>query len=423
MATAEAGLIGLLALTTLGGSGTDDCDAIAAGPAGSVFLACHSDSSGFPAGTKGLRDRGQRGRRGVPGGHHGIRRLPHHGGSLPAPLRGRRPGCLRREARSEGIGPLRDAPGRRRRRLRSGRGARRGGLRVRRGRHRLADFPITPSAWQRKSSGESDAFVTKLAPDGTVVFSSYLGGSGGDTAHGVAVSADGVYVAGGTDSRDFPAAGTLPLRAGGGSDAFLAKLDLAGARLLLAGAFGGQRSETARAVAVDAAASVTLAGMTASSDFPVTKGAAQATTGGGDDAFVLKIEGTTPSGFAHVAGWTDSPDLRTAAPIQAGHRGGRDGLLAGLDPRGALEYASYLGGRGADLLEGIVIAADGSVHAAGLTGSPDLRTVGPHPSRFRGGPAEVPYDILLARITPPPPPGSSASRSPRSGRPPRRPAS
>jgi hypothetical protein len=277
-----------------------------------------------------------------------------------------------------------------------------------------------------------------------VVFSSYLGGSGGDTAHGVAVSADGVYVAGGTDSRDFPAAGTLPLRAGGGSDAFLAKLDLAGARLLLAGAFGGQRSETARAVAVDAAASVTLAGMTASSDFPVTKGAAQATTGGGDDAFVLKIEGTTlaystylggtgadaayslavtPSGFAHVAGWTDSPDLRTAAPIQAGHRGGRDGLLAGLDPRGALEYASYLGGRGADLLEGIVIAADGSVHAAGLTGSPDLRTVGPHPSRFRGGPAEVPYDILLARITPPPPPGSSASRSPRSGRPPRRPAS
>jgi hypothetical protein len=54
MAPAEVGLIGLLALTYLGGSGTDDCDAIAAGPAGSVFLACHSDSSGFPAGTKGL---------------------------------------------------------------------------------------------------------------------------------------------------------------------------------------------------------------------------------------------------------------------------------------------------------------------------------------------------------------------------------
>ena len=66
-------------------------------------------------------------------------------------------------------------------------------------------FPTTQSALQPKLAGATDAFVTKLSPTGTIVYSTYLGGSGDDDAFAIALDPSGAaYVTGQTASADFP---------------------------------------------------------------------------------------------------------------------------------------------------------------------------------------------------------------------------
>ena len=89
------------------------------------------------------------------------------------------------------------------------------------------DFP-TALAYQSANSGMQDAFVLKLGASGTtMLFSTYLGGAGIDSGNAIAVdSAGDVYVAGETQSVNFPTAGSPPLQGAlaAGGDAFVAKL-------------------------------------------------------------------------------------------------------------------------------------------------------------------------------------------------------
>ena len=93
------------------------------------------------------------------------------------------------------------------------------------------DFPTTANAFQSSyGGGNSDAFVTKLNPEGSgLLFSSYLGGSGDDGSVGSGAGVDrfaNVYVLGFTSSTDFPTTeGALqPSFGGGNSDAFVTKI-------------------------------------------------------------------------------------------------------------------------------------------------------------------------------------------------------
>ena len=70
-----------------------------------------------------------------------------------------------------------------------------------------SDFPTTPGAWRRSLGGGSDAFVSEFNPTGSsLLFSTYLGGEvNSENGFGIAVDTSGnVYVAGSTDSIDFP---------------------------------------------------------------------------------------------------------------------------------------------------------------------------------------------------------------------------
>jgi len=80
---------------------------------------------------------------------------------------------------------------------------------------------------QSTPRGNEDVFVTKLNDTGAVIlFSTYLGGSGGDSA-GLAIAADGnVYLAGATNSADFPTVNPLQASLAGGADAFVAKISI-----------------------------------------------------------------------------------------------------------------------------------------------------------------------------------------------------
>src|SRR5205085_11339956 len=116
----------------------------------------------------------------------------------------------------------------------------------------------------------SAVFVTRLSPSGAQMeYSTYLSGNGNDAGLGIALdSTGGAVVAGRTDSTNLTA--LVPLQAAnqGRTDAFVSQLNSAGSKLSFSTYFGGAAADQARAVAIDAAGSIYLAGDTTSTDFP-----------------------------------------------------------------------------------------------------------------------------------------------------------
>jgi Ca2+-binding RTX toxin-like protein len=166
-----------------------------------------------------------------------------------------------------------------------------------------ANFPITAGALDTSANGGDDAFVTKLnAPGNTVAYSTYLGGSGLDSAQGIAVNNAGqAYVAGLTGSSNFPS--VVPVQApGGGIEAFVARLNAAGSALKYSTTVGGSGDDRAFAMTVNGQGVAFLTGFTTSTNFPTTPGTFDATSNGGRDVFVVKVDDinlltfTSPSG-------------------------------------------------------------------------------------------------------------------------------
>ena len=88
------------------------------------------------------------------------------------------------------------------------------------------NFPTTAGAFQTAPGGGDDGFVAKLNPTGSgLVYSTYLRGSGTDTSQVVGVDTIGnAYIAGRTDSGNFPPASPFEAVSAGGFDAFVAKM-------------------------------------------------------------------------------------------------------------------------------------------------------------------------------------------------------
>lgn len=157
------------------------------------------------------------------------------------------------------------------------------------------DFPTTAGAYQRRLKGRNDGFLTRLSADGKrLVFSTLLGGSGGDFFLMPTPDGEGnIFMAGQTESRDFPVTPNAlqPTFGGGRSDGVLAVLSGDGSRLLYATYLGGSGEDMIRSVALGPNDSVYLVGSTGSDDFPTTPGSLQPRPGGGGDAFVVKLVG------------------------------------------------------------------------------------------------------------------------------------
>jgi hypothetical protein len=161
------------------------------------------------------------------------------------------------------------------------------------------DFPATPSAFQGKLKGNTDAFLSKISSDGKqFVFSTLLGGSATEFCLMPTPTPNGnILIVGQTESRDLPVTpDALQKRFGGGrSDGWLAILRPDGAKLLYCTYIGGSGDDMVRSVAIGSRGELYLVGHTASSDFTVTEGAAQTRYGGGKgDAFVIKLVPAQP---------------------------------------------------------------------------------------------------------------------------------
>ncbi len=151
--------------------------------------------------------------------------------------------------------------------------------------------PVVDDKGQSKSRPTPcpDAFVTKLRPDGSVVYSTYLGGNVSDVARSIAVDGAGnAYVTGWTSSLDFPTANPLGARSGG-DEALVSVLNADGSALLFSTYLGGGKRESGEGIALDAAGNIYVTGYTASPDFPVKNPVQDAFGGGANNAFVAKI--------------------------------------------------------------------------------------------------------------------------------------
>ena len=161
------------------------------------------------------------------------------------------------------------------------------------------NFPTTAGAFQPALAGGVDTFVTKFNAAGSaLLYSTYLGGSGADIGGAIAVDSLGnAYITGETNSADFPTSSPIQATYGGGiGDAFVTKLNASGSALVYSTYLGGNGtfdSEFGSGIAVDVNGNAYVTGQTASTNFPTTPGAFQATLGGATDGFVAKISSTT----------------------------------------------------------------------------------------------------------------------------------
>jgi hypothetical protein len=260
------------------------------------------------------------------------------------------------------------------------------------------DFPTTPGAFQSTYGGGAfDGFAAKISADGSsLLYGTYLGGSGDDRAEAVAVDAAGsAYVTGRTKSSDFPTTpGAFDPHYHAAQDVFVVKLTPAADGLAYGTYLGGNQDELGAGIAVDAAGAAYVTGYTYSSSFPTTQGAFDPTYNGGGDAFVVKLlpdgsglaystflggsatEGAggiavDGAGDAYVTGGTNSPDFPvTPGAFQTKLAGDFDGYVAKLSPAGdGLVYSTYLGGTNLDSPYGIAVDASGSAFVAGSTAS------------------------------------------------------
>ena len=278
------------------------------------------------------------------------------------------------------------------------------------GRSAANDFPIK-SAYQSANAGSIDATVSKFSPDGSLIFSTYLGGSEDDWANCVAVDSNNNIVIGGvTGSADFPLENPYQDTLLGGTesdaDIFIAKLSKDGSDLIYSTFFGGTGSDWCYSIDVDDNNRIAFTGTTASAVFPLAN-AYQTTNNGNLEAYATLLAANGQSllfstfigssnfdngrgitcdstGAVYVTGQMGDAALGTEGVFQKNPAGSIDAFLAKFLPNGNLEYFTFLGGTGYDRGNDLKIDDQGNVVLVGFTISYDFPLENPWQNLTKG---------------------------------------
>lgn len=336
-----------------------------------------------------------------------------------------------------------------------------------------SDFPVTDHAYDRKCGTDgrcnpfreiphSDAFAAKLSTTGRLQYATYWGGAFDDRGMALSVDSNGmlwiatytfarggtlarlnrsgsqllfsrqldsqgasilwalaqdslghVYAAAETLDPNLPVVGGFHTSLKGPDDGYVAEFSADGSTLLFSTYLGGNKTDEAKAIAVDSFGNVIVSGETTSNDFPL-KNAVQTNRRGRVDVFITKFR-TDGAGLIystywggskndHVAaidvdapgnlylgGFTNSPNLQLKNAVQdklnqGGTRPVEDVFLLKLDPGGSqILYSTYFGGHGVDLAFGVRSGKNGATFVVGETGSEDFPLVHPFSTLIPGG--------------------------------------
>lgn len=268
---------------------------------------------------------------------------------------------------------------------------------------RSENFRTTPGSYDTLFYSEIDCFVSKfrlVGPDKKLVFSTLLGGNADDYAKAISIDPDGnIYIAGETESFDYPVKNTPYAIYSGLKDGFVSKFSSDGAKLLYSTYFGGSRQDRINSIAVGGAGEIYVTGGTYSNDIPITityndnnpnnKGLEEAfitkfysngsvqysyllTSLGFDYGSVIAIN--EKAGMLVVGGQTNSPGLFVSprsgdnSVIDYMYNGGQDIYLAMFTPGlGTFNFSTFIGGSEDDYISDILIDDEGNIIIAGQT--------------------------------------------------------
>ncbi|HSY65909.1 MAG TPA: SBBP repeat-containing protein [Terriglobales bacterium] len=288
-----------------------------------------------------------------------------------------------------------------------------------------------------------------LIIDPKLAYSTYLGGSGAESCSAItnlaftpgcpAIAVDAAsnaYVAGATESADFPqTAGEYQptLGAGATANAFIAKFNSIG-QLVFATYLGGSGIDYTAGIAVDSGFDIVVAGTTNSGNFPTngSNGAFQATpVTGGQHVFVSKLDPTgrtllystylsgngvdiasgialDPGGNAYVTGTTTSTESQTGFPstvgaYQVSSKSTNQFFFTKVDPNasgsGSVPYSTYIGGSspssGSVAGGGIAVDGNSNAYITGGTNFTDMPLLNAYQATNKGG-----FDAFVVKINP-----------------------
>ncbi|HST52114.1 MAG TPA: FG-GAP-like repeat-containing protein [Pyrinomonadaceae bacterium] len=273
----------------------------------------------------------------------------------------------------------------------------------------LLTTPAPASTFHNTLDGSQDAFLVKINTRATgaasFVYGTFLGGGGGaDDARSVAVDFAGrAVVCGVTNSSDFPLQSAAQNALDGTSDGFVTKMNASGTAPVFSTYLGGNGTDEADGIAVDAAGNSYVASETASTDFPTAGSPAQPAFGGGTfDIAVTKFttagaisystfaggsgNDITPTsgssciavdshGDAVVTGETTSSNFPVVNASQSALSSGQDMFVTKLNPAGSqFIYSTYLGGNGQDTAAAVALDSFGNAYVVGDTFSANFPT-------------------------------------------------
>ena len=260
----------------------------------------------------------------------------------------------------------------------------------------------------RAYAASTDAFVARLAPNGSLAWNTFLGGAGYDLCYGIAVDGGGnVYVGGYSHSSSANWGSPVQTYNGGLYDAFVAQLNASTGWLAWNTFLGGSGTDYGRGIVVDGSGDVYIVGR--SSDTWGSSPVRAHYGSGNDDVFAAKLSSSGSlawntflgdsgtdygygvavdgSGNVYVAG--SSSATWGSSPMRS-YTSGSDGFAAGLSSSGSLTWNTFLGGSGDDLCYSIAVDGSGNVYVAGRSDA----TWGSSPVRsFAGG-----NDAFVARL-------------------------
>ncbi|MFW9995479.1 MAG: SBBP repeat-containing protein [Candidatus Odinarchaeota archaeon] len=223
------------------------------------------------------------------------------------------------------------------------------------------DFPVTADAYQSAYAGGSyDLFITRFAANGSMVYSSYFGGTGHDESRDFVLDSSGnLVIVGGTSSLDFPlTADAADKTCEGAGEGFLTIIAADFSNLLYSTFFGGSDYEGGDEIAIDGQGNIIITGPVTSYDFPVT-----------DDAYQDAINGSE-----------------------------RDSFIAKFNASGHLIYASYFGGSDMDDCFGMTLDSAGNIIMTGRTWSTDFPTKNAYQDSYAGLNMEG-VDSFIAKLS------------------------
>jgi hypothetical protein len=248
--------------------------------------------------------------------------------------------------------------------------------------------------------GSYDA-ATSLVVDPVLSYVTLIGGNNNDTGESIAVDALGdAFVAGHTESTSlFPRVNARQSSNAGFSDAFITEVSADGNSFVYSTYLGGNGTDEAHGIAVDAGGNAYVAGFTNSSDFPAAPSGSQATHGGSYDIFAVKLDPTGAklvystllggtkqdygwgiaidgSGDAFIAGESNSPPATNFLARM-------DALYPNGSPASSLNYGSASGDNGA---YAITVDNLGNVWETGYSKADSFPTANsPVQSTYQGG--------------------------------------